>query len=187
MQTGLEVEWFDGGLGWVYFYRGQAHENLLEMKEALDDYNESLEAWNYVPDVTAGTIHDHTQVQRQVRTVHFQRGDLLCGTAAQSRSLSHQLPHRCCSVSRRFAALVSAWWLANAVSCSCRAYPHTAGFCGGEQIGAMRSQLGATADFDAAIADYSYVIDSPLTYPGTTNHAVTCARRGERTVEALAS
>lgn len=119
MQTGLEVEWFDGGLGWVYFYRGQAHENLLEMKEALDDYNESLEAWNYVPDVTAGTIHDHTQVQRQVRTVHFQRGDLLCGTAAQSRSLSHQLPHRCCSVSLRFAALVSTWWLANAVSCSC--------------------------------------------------------------------
>ena len=54
-----------------------------------------------------------------------------------------------------------------------------AGFCGGEQIGAMRSQLGASIDLDAAIADYSFVIDSPLTYPGTTNHAVTCARRGE--------
>ncbi len=43
----------------------------------------------------------------------------------------------------------------------------------------MRSQLGASIDLDAAIADYSFVIDSPLTYPGTTNHAVTSARRGE--------
>ena len=54
-----------------------------------------------------------------------------------------------------------------------------AGFCGGEQIGAMRSQLGPSLDLDAAIADYTFVIDSALTYPGTTNHAVTCARRGE--------
>ena len=45
----------------------------------------------------------------------------------------------------------------------------------------MRSQLGASIDLDAAIADYSFVIDSPLTHPGTTNHAVTCARRGEHT------
>jgi hypothetical protein len=43
----------------------------------------------------------------------------------------------------------------------------------------MRSQMGASIDLDAAIADYSFVIDSPLTYPGTTNHAVTSARRGE--------
>jgi hypothetical protein len=78
-QSDLEREWFDGGLGWAYFYRGQAHEKLLEMKEALEDYNESLDSWNYIPDVTPANLKDHTQTQRQIRTVHFQRADLLCG------------------------------------------------------------------------------------------------------------
>ncbi len=49
------------------------------MKEAVEDYNESLDSWSFVPDVTTANIHDHTPTQRQIRTVHFQRADLLCG------------------------------------------------------------------------------------------------------------
>lgn len=122
---------FEGGLGWTYFYRGEAHEKLLELKEALADYKESLEAWNWIAEVTGPTLADHTPTQRQIRTLQFQRGDLLC-----------------------------------------------AGFCGGEQIGAMRSQLADSLDLDASIEAYSFVLRSALTYPGTVNHAVTSARRG---------
>ena len=149
----LDVDWFDGGLGWTYFYRGQALEKQGKLVPALKDYNECIEAWAYLPDVTNVNVNEASWTQRQLRTAHFQRGDLAC-----------------------------------------------AGFCGGEQIGAMRSQLGATADFEAAVvsrhrltaatpwhrshcallaqADYSYVINSPMTMAGTTNHAVTSARRG---------
>ena len=138
------------------------------MKEALEDYNESLDSWSYIPDVTTANIHDHTQTQRQVRTVHFQRADLLCGMACNYlRCRVRELP-------LFFRASLLLTTSATGVVL------YAAGFCGGEQIGAMRSQLGASIDLDGAIADYSFVIDSPLTYPGTTNHAVTSARRGEK-------
>lgn len=90
-----------------------------------------MDAWNWVAEVTGPTLADHTPMQRQIRTLHFQRGDLNC-----------------------------------------------AGFCGGEQINAMRGQLAGSLDLDAAIEDYSFVLRSALTYPGTVNHAVTSARRG---------
>lgn len=169
VKTDLEREWFDGGLGWVYFYRGMAHEKLLEMKEALDDYNESIDSWNFVPELTTANIHDQTPTQRQIRTAHFQRGDLLCGMPCYTVRRP----------TRHVRALAAFQFDAGHLTFYACIPWCPAGYCGGEQIGAMRSQLGKSIDLDAAIADYSYVINSILTYPGTTNHAVSCARRGE--------
>ena len=64
--------------GWAFRWRAEAKFKQQNFADAREDYDKCIEVWEALPAVTAASKADASLAQRELRTVRFQRGDILC-------------------------------------------------------------------------------------------------------------
>lgn len=71
--------WNGAAVGWAFFYQAQGYENTAQFALAREAYDNCIGAWQHLPIVTSANAVNATNTQRQLRTAHFNRGDIRCG------------------------------------------------------------------------------------------------------------